>query len=276
MTFLDGKNDAAEQSANLDTFIAQKVDAIILMPAVSDPLLPAIKRVNLAKIPLIIVDRKMWTQGTGAKWDAMVNWDMTLSGTIMGAQIVSFMKGRGNMVAIEGTPGAGSTIDKNEAVYKFVNDFPDIKVVYKTNADFRRDKGLLVTQDILAKYPKGSIDLMWFMNDEMVLGGLEAIKAAGRLHEFKIVAGDGDHDAMAALRRGDIDGEFIFHPDDMAVAVPVLEKILHGQKLDRKEVFTVFGRKIVYAPDHEGFPWIRPTCFWVDKDNAKVAGNEGW
>jgi len=276
MIYLDGKNDAAEQTSQLDSFISQKVDAIILMPAVSDPLLPAMKRVNDAKIPLIIVDRKMWVQNSGVKWDAMVNWNMVLSGSIGGGQVVSAMGGKGNLVVVEGTPGAGSTIDRGDAFYKIVNDFPDIKIVLKTSADFRRDKGLSVTQDILARFPKGKLDCIYYMNDEMCLGGLQAIKAAGRLHEFKIVSVDGDHEAMAALRKGEIDYDCEFHPDDMAVGVNVAWQILHGQKIDRNSQYEFAGRKISFAPDHEGFPWIRPTCFWVDKNNANLPEFLGW
>ena len=277
LIFLDGKNDAAEQSAHCDNFISQKVDGIILMPAVSDPMLPAIKRINAANIPLVIVDRKIWTRGTGAHWDAMVNWDMVLSGAIMGAQVVAAMAGQGNLVCIEGTPGAGSTIDKADAAYPIIKAFPDIKIIYQTQADFRRDTGLKVTEDVLARYPKGEIDCIWFMNDEMALGGIQAIKAAGRLGEFPLVAGDGDHEAMAALRNGELDYEFVFHPDDHAVAVLIMKSIIRGEKLDESVPFEWKGRTIPYVEGgFEGMPWIRPSCYWVDKTNMDLEENYGW
>ena len=81
LIFADGKNDATTQASQIDNFIAQDVDAIILTAAVSDPMLPSVKKINDAGIPLIVVDRRLQKQGQNVTWDCYVTWDMVLSGT---------------------------------------------------------------------------------------------------------------------------------------------------------------------------------------------------
>lgn len=110
--FADGKDDPSVQASHIDNFIAQGVDGIILTPTVSDPLIPAVKKVNDAGIPLVMADRRMQTHGQPIKWEALVSWDMVKSGTIGGEQTVKAIGGKGNIVVVEGTPGAGSTIDR--------------------------------------------------------------------------------------------------------------------------------------------------------------------
>lgn len=119
LIFADGKNDATTQASQIDTFIAQGVDAIILTAAVSDPMLPSIKKINDAGIPLIIVDRRILKQGQDVGWECYVTWDMVLSGTQGAEQTIEALGGSGSasgkVVVVEGTAGAGSTIDRGGA-----------------------------------------------------------------------------------------------------------------------------------------------------------------
>jgi ABC-type sugar transport system substrate-binding protein len=274
VVFADGKNDPSVQASQVDNFIAQKVDGILLTPTVSDPLIPAVKKINRANIPLVMVDRRMESHGQPLKWDALVSWDMVKSGTIGGEQVVSALNGKGNIVVVEGTPGAGSTIDRGNAFYKVVAQHPDIKILAKIPADFNRAKGQEVTENILRRFKPGQIDAIYYMADEMLFGGLQAIKAANRLHEFKIVSVDGEKEALDMLRAGDFDYDAEFHPDDQAVAVPILCDILHGRKPDLAHQ-TYEGRKMDLV-EFEGEPWVRPTVYPIDKSNADLPENKGW
>ena len=273
--FADGKRDPATQASQIDNFLAQNVDGIILTPAVSDPLIPAVKKVNRYGKPLIIDDRRILPPpGSKLKWDCLVAWDIVKSGTIGGEEVVDALNGKGNLVVIEGTPGAGSTIDRGNAFYEVIKNHPDIKVIAKISGDFDRAKGQQVTEDILQRFPKGQINAIYYMADEMMFGGLQAIKAAGRLHDFKIISVDGEKEAMDLLRAGDIDYDCIFHPDDEGVAASIMADIVQGKKPDlANQVWE--GRKMELL-QWEGMPWVRPTCFRVDKTNANLPENRGW
>lgn len=274
LIFADGKNDAAVQASHIDNFIAQKVDAIILTPTVADPLIPAVKKINAVGIPLVIADRRMFKRGQDIKWDALVSWDMVKSGTYGGEQVVEALNGKGNVVVVEGTPGAGPTIDRGNAFYEVLKKYPDIKVIYKVSGDFRRDKGMEVTENILQRFPKGQIDAIYYMNDEMALGGLQAIKGAGRLKEFKIISVDGEKEALDALRAGEIDYEVMFFPDEQAVAVNIAASLARGEKPDLANL--EYKGKKMELTEFEGIPWVRPTVYKVDKTNANQPEYTGW
>ncbi|MDR1510862.1 MAG: substrate-binding domain-containing protein, partial [Synergistaceae bacterium] len=107
LVFADGKNDPVTQVSQVETFIAQKVDVIIITAAVADPMLPVIKKVNDAGIPLIIVDRRILPRGQNVTWDCYVTWDMVLSGTQGAEQTIDATGGSGKVVVVEGTAGAG-------------------------------------------------------------------------------------------------------------------------------------------------------------------------
>lgn len=113
-----------------------------------------------------------------------------------------------------------------------IEKYPDIKILAKIPANFNRAKGQEVTENILQRFKPGEIDAIYYMADEMTFGGLQAIKAAGRLGEFKIISVDGQKEAMDLLRAREIDYEAIFHPDDQAVAVRILCDIVNGRTPD--------------------------------------------
>jgi ABC-type sugar transport system substrate-binding protein len=276
MIILDGKEDTVEQTAHLDNFIQQKVDLIILNPSMPDPMLPAIQRVNKAGIPLVVLDKMVWKRGTNVTWAALVDWDMPYSGVIGADQVAKAVNNNGKVVVVEGTPGTSSFIDRAGGFYTQLKKYPNVKVLDKVQGNFLRDKGMEVTQDILAKYPKGSFDVIYYMSDEMALGGLQAIKSSGRLGEFEIVSVDGNHEIIDAMKRGEVDYECMFFPEQEAVCVDVAWDILNGT-FKKSRQYEWKGREIPWSTDdHEGLPWVRATCYWVDKSNMNEPDFKGF
>ncbi len=277
ITFTDGKNDPSVQSADVDNFLAQKVDGIVLTPAVSDPMIPAVKKINAAKVPFIVVDRKMFTHGSGIHWAALVGFDMAKSGTIGGQETVDALKGTpGRLAVVEGTAGAGSTIERGSTFYGIIKQHPEIQVLFKVDGDFKRDKGLTVTENILQRFPKGHLDAIYYMNDEMALGGLQAIQNTGRLHEFKIISCDGEKEALDNLRsNGGINYDGIFFPqDEGALGASVVLDIVQGKTPDWNNQ-SWEGRK-AFADKFEGMPWVRTDFYRVDPTNANDPQYIGW
>ena len=280
LIFADGKNDATTQASQIDTFIAQNVDAIILTAAVSDPMLPSIKKINDAGIPLIIVDRRILKQGQDVTWECYVTWDMVLSGTQGAEQTIEALGGAGNakgkVVVVEGTAGAGSTIDRGGAYYSKLEEEPGIEVIYKVDGDFDRTKGMEVTETILQRYPnEGDFQAIYYMNDEMALGGLQAVEAAGRMGEFQIISVDGEKEALDAVRAGKINYEVMFKPDEQAVAVEVAYKLAKGESVDYSNI-QYKGTPIEVTETDDGFTWLRPTCYKIDSTNCNEPEFQGW
>jgi ABC-type sugar transport system substrate-binding protein len=133
-----------------------------------------------------------------------------------------------------------------------------------------------VTETILQRYPKaGDFNVIYYMNDEMALGGLQAIKAAGRLGEFKIISVDGEKEALDAVREGEINYEVMFIPDEQAVAVTVATQLAKGEKPDYSNLI-YDGKRIEVTKTDDGFTWVRPTCYKVDASNANEPAFQGW
>ncbi len=280
LIFADGKNDATTQASQIDTFIAQGVDAIVLTAAVSDPMLPSIKKINDAEIPLIIVDRRILKQGQDVSWACYVTWDMVLSGTQGAEQTIEALGGSGNakgkVVVVEGTAGAGSTIDRGGAYYAKLEEEPGIEVIYKVDGDFDRTKGMEVTETILQRYPnEGDFDVIYYMNDEMALGGLQAVEGAGRMGEFSIISVDGEKEALDAVRAGKINYEVMFKPDEQAVAVEIAYLLAKGQEVDYSKI-EYKGVAIEVTETDDGFTWVRPTCYKIDSTNCNDPEFLGW
>lgn len=276
LIFADGKNDPTTQASQIDTFIAQKVDVIILTAAVSDPMLPPIKKINDSGIPLIIVDRRIFQQGQDVTWESYVTWDMVLSGTQGAEQTIEALDGKGKVVVVEGTAGAGPTIDRGGAYYAKLEEEEGIEVIYKVDGDFDRTKGMEVTETILQRYPnKGDFDVIYYMNDEMALGGLQAIEASGRLGEFKVISVDGQKEAMDAVRAGKIDYEVMFIPDEQAVAVNIAYQLATNKEADYSKI-EYKGTPIEVTETDDGFTWVRPTCYKIDASNANDPQFTGW
>ena len=278
--FADGKNDANTQASQIDTFIAQGVDAIILTAAVADPMLPSIKKINDAGIPLLIVDRRIFPYDQDVTWECYVTWDMVLSGTMGAMQTIEALGGEGNakgkVIVVEGTAGAGSTIDRGGAYYAKLEEEPGIEVIYKVDGDFDRAKGMEVTETILQRYPnEGDFDVIYYMNDEMALGGLQAIEDSGRLGEFTIISVDGDAEACQAVRDGKIDYEVMFKPDEQAVAVEIAYQLAKGETVDYSNI-SYKGTPIEVTETDDGFTWVRPTCYMIDKTNCNEPELQGW
>jgi ribose transport system substrate-binding protein len=277
----NGKKDPAVQASDIDNFLAQGVDAIMLTPQVSDPLIPAVKKVNGAGIPFVNVDRRMFSQGSGIKWDALIGWCMVCSGTISGEETVKALTQpdgtvKGNLVVIEGSAGAGSTIDRGNGFYDVISKYPGINVIYKADGDFDRAKSLGIMENVLQRFPTGQIDAVYSMADEMTAGAMKAIKNAGRLHEFKVISVDGQKEVLDMLRAGEIDYDGIFFPQDQSVfAINLLTDMLEG-KTPQWDNQVNEGRKADALKDDEGHPWVRPGYFAIDKSNANDPQNVGW
>jgi ribose transport system substrate-binding protein len=205
LVVLDGQNDADKQADHIETFITQKMDAIMVSAVDATALVAAIKSANKAGIPVLNFDRRVTG---GGDMISFVGSEWTLTGLQSGMQAVMAMNGQGNLVIIEGTPGSSVTHDRAAGFQAAIDLYPGIKVIARATGNYDRAETQKVMEDILQAHPKG-IDAVWFMNDDMFTGGLTAIKAAGRRNEMKLLSIDGNRQACEALKNGDLDGEIL-------------------------------------------------------------------
>jgi galactofuranose transport system substrate-binding protein len=206
LKFSDGQQKQENQIKAIRSYIQQKVDVIAFSPVVTtgwDTVLQEAKRAN---IPVILTDRAVDTP------------DQTLYKTFLGSDFVAEGKKAGdwlvgqektatgpvNIVQLEGTTGSAPAIDRTKGFAASIAANPNLKVVASQTGDFTRSGGKQVMEAFLKSQPK--IDVVYAQNDDMGLGAIEAIQAAGKVpgKDIKIITVDAVKDGMQALADGKI------------------------------------------------------------------------
>jgi ribose transport system substrate-binding protein len=175
----DADDRTDKQNAQMDAFIAQGVDAILISPKEAPGLTDAVKRATEAGIPVVVLDRDV-------NWDGyacFVGGDNMEIGRAAGREAVRLLGGPGKAhgVIYEICGGLASTPaqERRDGFHEIVDKEPGIKVLGGLDGDWKLDKAMEIMQDALQRYP--DIDLVYAHNDPMASGAYKAAKAAGRV-----------------------------------------------------------------------------------------------
>ena len=222
---LDAQDDSAKMTAAMEDLIQQKVDAILVNPTDSDAVTPSIMKANAAGIPVLTIDRG----ASGGQVLCHVASDNVAGGVMAGEFLAKKLEGKGNVVELVGIPGTSAARDRGKGFNDAIATFKDIKVVASQAADFSRDKGLKVFENILQAQPE--IAGVFAHNDEMILGAVAAAEAAGRTG-IVFVGFDAVDDAVAAVKAGKLAATVAQQPAVIG-AMGVEKAVAHlgGEKL---------------------------------------------
>ena len=141
----------------------------------------------------------------GDNWVAHVSFDGRVSGYEIAKLLFEEMGGEGRIVALQGILDNVSAKERFEGLQKALEEFPDIELLDEQTADWDRNKGFEVTQTLMSKYGD-DINGVWAANDNMALGALEALKAAGKGGDVPIVGVDAVPEALEAVEDSDNTG----------------------------------------------------------------------
>jgi len=201
LTIVDAKNDPAIQTGQVENFLAQKMDAIVVMPPDASAVEPITKMVTAAKVPLVYLNRQVEKLPPGVVYvgsrsiDAGI-FEMTELGRIMG--------GKGNIVIMLGELAHEASRNRTAGIKQVIKEkYPDIHILAEQAADWKRDEGKTLMENWLASGKK--IDGVASTNDEMALGALLAIKAAGKFGKIRVCGVDGTDDGLTAVDKGELD-----------------------------------------------------------------------
>ena len=222
---LDSQDDSTKAASNMEDLITRGVDVIIVNPTDSDAIVPSVEAANEAGIPVITVDRV----SNGGEVVSSVASDNVAGGKMAGEFIIEKLAGKGKVVELEGISGANSAIERGQGFNEAIKG-SGLEVVAKQTADYDRSKGLEVMENILQSQPE--IDAVFAHNDEMALGALEAIKAAGR-NNIIVVGFDATDDAVASVEAGDLAATIAQQPEIMGQkAIEIAQKVAKGEKVE--------------------------------------------
>lgn len=224
----DAQNDPNKQLSQVENFIQERVDIILVNPCDSAAIVPAIKSANAARIPVITVDRG----ADGGNVVCHIASDNVEGGRMAAEYLAKLLNYKGKVVELEGIPGTSAARDRGKGFNEIIKKYPNIQVVARQEAGFDRAKGMTVMENILQAQP--AIDGLFCHNDEMALGALRAIEAAGRLSAIRIVGFDATDDAVKAVREGKMAATVAQKPRTMgAIAVETAKKVLDGASVDK-------------------------------------------
>ncbi|MEE4717087.1 sugar ABC transporter substrate-binding protein [Pseudomonas alliivorans] len=198
--FEDAQGDVVRQLNQVQGFLNQKVDAVIVLPADTSATASMTRAAVAAKIPLVYVNRHPNERKLPAGVVTVASNDIE-AGQLQMRYLAEKLGGKGTLAIIMGDLAQNATHDRTEGVKQVLKDYPDIKVVEQQSAEWQRNKGMDLTSNWLLA---GShFDAIIANNDEMAIGAAMALQQAGKTKgEVAIVGIDGLPDGLAAIKRG--------------------------------------------------------------------------
>jgi ribose transport system substrate-binding protein len=231
LLFIDAENSSDKQMAAVETFISQKVDAILISPMTVDSLVPAIEAAAKAKIPVATVDR----QSSSKQVLIHVGADNVAGGRSAAEFIIKKLGNKGSVIELEGTPGSSAAIDRKKG-FDEVMKKSKVKVLVSQTAEFDRAKGQTVMENLMQAYP--DFDAVFGANDEMIIGAIEAMAGADIDLSTKVTMGfDATDDAKAYMAEGKLSATIDQFPGKQAsMAMQALYDKVKSKKNPAKPV----------------------------------------
>lgn len=200
LTIVDANNDTNKQVGQVENFLAQGMDAIVVLPVDTAATGPMTKSVVKAKKPLVYVNRLPPNLPKGVIYCGSNSID---AGIMNMEALGKCMGGKGNLVILMGELSNEAAIGRTDGIKKVVKEkFPDIKITREQTGNWKRAQGKTIMENWLASGQE--IDGVASNNDEMALGALQAIKAAGKLGKICVGGTDASNDALKAMDKGEL------------------------------------------------------------------------
>ena len=229
----DREIDVERQMQIIENLIQRKVSALCVTPSGSREIVPVIVKANKAGIPVLIVDTRADEKAlaaAGGKIATFIGSDNFDGGKIAGAFLAEKLGGQGSVAVLEGIPGHETGDSRLRGFRESLAKAPGIKIVASQPANWERDQGFNVFQNILQAHPE--VDAIFACSDLMALGAMEAIRAAGKTGKITVVGFDALPEAREAIKQGAMAATVAQFPARMgSMAVESAAKLLKGETI---------------------------------------------
>jgi len=231
LKFVDCQSQVDKQRDAVKSFIADKVDAIVLAPLVVDGWDPMLRDAKAAGIPVIVMDRKIVTSDS-SMYATFIGSDFYKEGEMAGQWVAAKAGERRKIVELLGEPGSSAANERHRAFAATMGKHADagFRIVDRRVGNFRRDKGEEGMAELLKAHP-GDIEILFAHNDDMALGAIAAIKAAGLKpgKDILVVTIDATKPAMEAVAAGEIGCTVECNPLFGPKVFDAVERLVHGE-----------------------------------------------
>lgn len=240
----DANEDTAKQLSDIDSIIAQRPDIMIFPPRESQAIAPAVVKANAAGIPVILIDRDVdhAIAQPGEHYITFIGSDFVDQGKRAAEWLVTATGGQAKIIELEGTTGSDPAIDRKKGfddyiagLYKGspVAEGPQSGMVIldSQSGDFQRDKGRTLMETLLQAHP--DVTAVYAHNDEMAIGAITALEAAGRKpgQDVILVSIDGENAALDAIVEGKLGASVESSPFFGPIAYETMMKYVNGEDI---------------------------------------------
>jgi inositol transport system substrate-binding protein len=229
--FVEAQGDIGKQLNQIQTFASQGVDAIIVNPVDTMASPKMTKLVTEAGIPLVYVNLQP-AEETLPKGVAYVGSEEIVAGKLQGEAIAKLLNNKGNVVIMMGELATQAAVLRTEGLEKTVSQHPEMKIVGKQTANWRRNEAIDLMNNWLVAGTQ--IDAVIANNDEMAIGAILALQQAGKDPKKVVIAGiDATADALAEMEKGNLDVTVFQDANGQGKgAVETAVKLIKGEKVE--------------------------------------------
>ncbi len=238
LKFSDAQQKQENQIKAIRTFIQQKVDVIAFSPVVESGWDTVLKEAKDAGIPVILTDRAVDSTDTSL-YETFIGSDFVEEGRRAGTWLVEQFKDATedvNIVELQGTTGSAPANDRKSGFDEIIASNPKLKVIASQTGDFTRAKGKEVMQAFLKA--NADIDVLYAHNDDMALGAIQAIEAAGLKpgEDIIIISVDGVKDGFIAASEGKINFIVECNPLLGPQLMQAVQDVVDGKEVEKRIV----------------------------------------
>jgi inositol transport system substrate-binding protein len=199
VVMVDAQSDVQKQFSQVENFVAQKVDAIILNPCELEASTPAVDYVKKAGIPLVLVN-----QTTKSVGDSYIGSNDFEAGRMAMEAIAKRLDGQGGVLMLHGIMGTSAQLQREAGAREVFAKYPGLKLVDHQTASWDRAKAMALTENWIQAH-KGKFSAVFAHNDEMAMGALLALERAGLKKDVYVIGIDAIAQALSAVKEGRLD-----------------------------------------------------------------------
>ena len=234
LVYTDAAGSAAKQVADVNSMIAQGVDLIFLAPREEKPLIPAVRAAAKAGIPVILLDRNVdqALAKAGKDYVTFIGSDFVDEGKRVADFLLKEKPDGAKIIELEGTTGSSPANDRKKGFDEAIAGKAGFEVVASQSGDFARDKGRQVAESLLQAHPDANV--VYAHNDEMAMGAIAAIEAAGKVpgKDIIVLSIDGGKEAVQAVVDGKIAAVVECNPRFGPKAFETLKRYADGETIE--------------------------------------------
>jgi len=223
--------DVEKQMQIVENMIQTGIQALCITPSGSREIVSALVKAKDAKVPIVVVDTRVDAKAAadaGVRPETFVGSDNYEGGKLAGEYLIRVTGGNARVGILEGIPGHETGDSRMRGFRDAVKRAPGITIVASQPANWERDQGFNVFQNMLQAHQ--DIDSVFACSDLMALGAIEAIAAAGRTGRIRVIGFDALDDAKKAIAAGTMDASVAQFPSEMGrAAVESAVKVIRGE-----------------------------------------------